>query len=58
MPAREVPSAALQECDFPVLQLVFQVSCELKESNAQGGESSNFSPLKINRREMVSIDSS
>lgn len=55
-PGREVPSDALRECDFPALRLAFQVSREPKESNAQGGGSDNFSPLKIKRREMVSID--
>ena len=56
IPGREVPSDALRECNFLALLLTFHISREPKESNAQGGGSGNFSPLKIEKREMVSID--
>lgn len=36
VPSREVPSDALGELNFPALRLIFQVSRELKESNARG----------------------
>lgn len=57
VPSGKAPFDALWEPNFPPSWLDFQVSCKAKGSDAQGrGGSSEFSPLKIKRQEMISID--